>query len=159
MPLEEVVSFHLPNAIVSGILWEVSSHSDNEQTAVQVFADPQSNVVVVGYEYNSPHEGPFAVSLIVLKYNPDGTLIYKKNISGTYTYFNEGANRTSVAAEMDAAGDIYIGTAGKVDGYSKQGFIAIKVSSAGTMLWVRTMHFNNGSDFFYVTSINLKGKN
>ena len=42
--------------------WEVSSRSDIEENAVQVFTDPQNNVVVVGYEYNAPHEGPFAVS-------------------------------------------------------------------------------------------------
>ena len=84
--------------------WEVLSHSDIEENAVQVFADPQSNIVVVGYEYTSAHEGPLAVSLIVLKYDPDGTLIYKKNIDGAYTYFNEGANRTSVTSQMDAAG-------------------------------------------------------
>jgi len=138
--------------------WEVSSRSDIEENAVQVFADQQSNVVVVGYESNLSQEGPLAVSLIVLKYDPDGTLIYKKNIDGAYTYLNHGANRTNITAQMDVAGNLYIGTAGTIDGSSKQGFNAIKVSSAGTILWVRTMHFNNGSSFFYVTNMALKGR-
>lgn len=138
--------------------WQVSSKSEIDEIAVQVFADLQSNVVVVGYGYTTPEEGPFAISLVVLKYDSNGSLIYKNNIDGAYTYHSDGANRTNVTAQMDAAGNVYLGTGGTVGNNSKQGFNAIKISPNGTTLWVRTMSFNNRSTFFYVENMALKGE-
>ncbi|HYK47500.1 MAG TPA: hypothetical protein VEV83_20125, partial [Parafilimonas sp.] len=137
--------------------WQVKSTSYLGENAVRVFVDPQGNAVAVGYRYSTLHEGPFAVALIVLKYTPAGDLIYKTVIPGTYTYFNNSENRTNITAEMDGAGNIYIGTEGQVTGYPKQGFNAVKVSSAGSVVWVSTETFNIGSNFFYVSNIRLRG--
>ncbi|HRH61391.1 MAG TPA: hypothetical protein PL045_12515, partial [Chitinophagaceae bacterium] len=135
-------------------LWTTSSTSYLGETPVRSFVDPAGNAVVAAYRYSTLHEGPFAVALIVLKYTPAGNLVYKTVIPGTYTYFNNSLNRTSITAEMDGAGNIYFGTAGIVAGEPASGFNIVKVNSAGVKEWVKTESFG-GSSFYLVSKIRL----
>ncbi|MBA3648894.1 MAG: fibronectin type III domain-containing protein [Chitinophagales bacterium] len=139
--------------------WEItraSSNLSNGQNAVRVFVDPQGNPVIVGYQYSSLEEGPFAVALVVIKYDPSGNFLYETDVNGTFTFFNNSANRTKVTAQMDGSGNVYIGSGGNINGTS--GFVAVKVSSAGIVLWTKVQSFNNNSSFFYVSNIRLKDK-
>lgn len=140
-------------------LWEVSSTSGipfNDEMPVQVHIDPQGNPVVVGYRYTLSSNGANANSLIVLKYDASGNFIYKQNFNGIYSYFNNSQWWTSVTSQMDANGNLYIGTAGNVNGYPGYGFNAIKVSQVGTINWVSTKTFPS-TNFYLVNNIRLNG--
>lgn len=137
--------------------WDVSSTSNQGEIAVKALVDPQGNPVVLGFRYSSLEEGAFAVSLILLKYDANGNLLYKKSIDGTYSYPDVSGNFvTKVTAQMDGAGNVYIATGGLVNGQPDDGFNVIKVSSAGTILWIRTETFG-GTPFYLVENIRLKG--
>lgn len=140
--------------------WQVTSSTSlpfNYEFPVSIHIDPQGNAVVVGYRHTVSSEGHFANALIVLQYNTDGGLIYKKNFEGTYSYFNNSQYWTKVSSQMDAGGNLYIGTAGSVTGYPSAGFNAIKVSPSGNIVWVSTKQFSSPTLFHFVTSMRLKG--
>ncbi|MEO6166542.1 MAG: GEVED domain-containing protein [Chitinophagales bacterium] len=143
--------------------WQVHSFTTlqfNYEFPTKIFIDPQGNPIVVGYRYTSPTEGNPANSLIILKYDPNGNLIYKKNIDGDYSYFSSSQQSTyytKINSYMDAQGNIYIGTAGGVDGYPDDGFTVVKVSPAGNILWVSTKTFISPTQFHFVTNMEVKG--
>jgi hypothetical protein len=143
--------------------WQAHSFTTlqfNYEAPVKVFIDPQGNPIVVGYRYTLPTEGNPANSLIILKYDPNGNLIYKKNIDGDYSYFSNSQGSTyytKINSYMDAQGNIYIGTAGGVDGYPDAGFTVVKVSPAGNIVWVSTKTFSSPTQFHFVINMEVKG--
>ena len=86
----------------------------NYERPVQVHVDPQGNPVVIGYRHTMSSDGDNANALIVLKYDPAGSLIYKRIFPGSYSYFNNSQYWTHVSSQMDNNGNVYIGTAGLV---------------------------------------------
>ncbi len=143
--------------------WQVHSFTTlpfNYEFPTKIFIDPQGNPIVVGYRYTSPTEGNPANSLIILKYDPNGNLIYKKNIDGNFSYFSNAQQSTyytKINSHMDAQGNIYIGTAGGVTGYPGSGFTVVKVSPAGTVVWVSTKTFTSTTMFHFVRGMKVKG--
>ena len=132
----------------------------NYEYPSQVYVDPQGNPTVVGFRYTSPSEGKDANSLIVLKYDPNGNLLYKLNIDGAYSYFSNSPMSmfwTKITSQMDAEGNIYIGTAGGASGYPGSGFTVVKVTKAGSVAWVSTTTFNSATQFHFVSNVRLKG--
>ncbi|MEP7127679.1 MAG: GEVED domain-containing protein [Chitinophagales bacterium] len=142
-------------------LWQVSSSTTipfNYEYPSWIHIDPQGNPVVVGFRYTSPSEGKHANSLIVLKYDPDGNLLYKKNIDGDFSYFQNSPLSmywTKITSQMDSSGNVYIGTSGGVTGYPS-GFTVVKVSPAGSLLWVSAKTFTSATSFHFVNNIRLK---
>lgn len=143
--------------------WQAHSFTTltfNYEYPSQVYVDPQGNPIVVGFRYTSPSEAKYANSLIVLKYDPTGNLIYKVNIDGAYSYFSSSPLSmywTKITSQMDAEGNIYIGTAGGVDGYPGSGFTVVKVTPSGSLAWVSTTTFNSATQFHFVSNVRLKG--
>ncbi|MFN8143521.1 MAG: GEVED domain-containing protein [Bacteroidia bacterium] len=129
----------------------------NYETAVKVHIDPQGNPVVVGYRHTVSSDGHNANALIVLKYDPAGTLQYKQVIQGTFSYFNNSQYWTRVTSQMDATGNVYIGTAGAVSGYPGSGYNVVKVSPSGNVVRVSSKLFPSATNFHYVSQIRLYG--
>ncbi len=139
-------------------LWEVISPVNEDlrsEVPTNIFIDPEGNAVVVGYRYYLWTEwGRQILMLTVLKYAPDGTLIYKHLWPGQFSSFNNQRYRNGVFARMDAGGNVYIGTGGNVDGHPT-GFNVIKVSPAGNIVWLQTESFSG--DFFMAYDLRLLG--
>lgn len=139
-------------------LWEVTSPVNEDlrsEVPTNVFVDPDGDVVVVGYRYYLWTEwGREILMLTVLKYAPDGSLIYKHLWPGHYSSFNNQRYRNGVLARMDEWGYVYIGTGGHMDGHPA-GFNVIKVSPAGNIVWLSTESFTG--DFFMAYDLRLLG--
>lgn len=144
---------------LGGQLWEVSSPVTvplELEAPAQVFVDPQGDVVVVGFRYVLWNSwGRQLNTLLVLKYAPDGSLVYKHQFPGDYSSFDNQRYRSGVFSRMDAGGYVYIGTGGQVNGYPDTGFNAIKVSPAGSIVRVSTRLFPD--NFFQLYSLRLLG--
>lgn len=140
------------------LLWQVNSFTTlqfNYEFPSQVHVDLQGNPIVVGYRHTTSSDGHNANALIVLKYTPAGSLIYKKTIDGSFSYFNNSQYWTKVSSQVDAAGNIYIGVAGTVTGYVNSGFNVLKISPAGNIIRVSTKNFPSGTGFHFVTQLRL----
>jgi hypothetical protein len=142
------------------LLWERSFTTDtifNYETPSRVHVDSQNNVIVVGFRYTfSQENGARANALIVLKYSPQGALLWQKIITGYFSAFYQERYHNSVTSVLDASNNIYVASGGAV-GNSPQGFNTVKISPAGSIVWVRTESFN-GSTFYLVYNIRLKNQ-
>lgn len=140
------------------LLWEAISPVNEDlrsEVPTSVFVDPDGNAVVVGYRYYLWTEwGREILMLTVLKYAPDGSLIYKHLWPGHFSSFNNQRYRNGVFARMDAEGFLYIGTGGYFDGLTA-GFNAIKVTPEGNIMRVSTEPFTE--DFFMLYDLRLLG--
>ena len=129
----------------------------NYERPVQVHVDPQGNPVVIGYRHTMSSDGDNANALIVLKYDPAGSLIYKRIFPGSYSYFNNSQYWTHVSSQMDNNGNVYIGTAGLVGSSANSGYNVVKVSPAGNIVRVSTKNFPSVTNFHFVRQIRLYG--
>jgi len=70
-------------------LWEKKFTTDsifNYETPTRVHVDSAGNVIVVGYRYTfSIENGARANALIILKYSPQGNLLWSKLINGYFS--------------------------------------------------------------------------
>ncbi|HZG01689.1 MAG TPA: SBBP repeat-containing protein, partial [Chitinophagales bacterium] len=142
--------------------WEVQDTTAvefNYQFPQRVLIDPQGNALVVGYRYTLPstssNTGHIANAIVVLKYEADGDFVYKKTYTGTYSTLNAGHYWTKVSSDMDADGNLYLGTAGLVNGYPNHNFKVIKLTPAGNIVWVASHAY--ATFFYYVNNIRLHG--
>lgn len=141
------------------VQWEVNYATPllfNYLYPSRVHADSLGNAIVVGYRYTSPTEGRNANALVILKYSPDGVLLWEKIIEGTFSHWNNSSFRTNVSSVMDEAGNVFVGTAGNVSGYPETGFNAIKITPSGTTAWVSTKNIS-GFPYHFVSNIRLNG--
>jgi len=129
-------------------LWERSSASDihsNYEKSIWVNTDAQNNVYVTGYRYTISTQAPFEFpnAVIVLKYDPDGNLLWKFILPGSYGLtVGLSSSPLKFRSEIDANGNLYVGTSGIIEGNSTTGFILVKLNPQGNMMWNRTHHFS-----------------
>ncbi|HRH47655.1 MAG TPA: GEVED domain-containing protein [Panacibacter sp.] len=134
--------------------WERSSSSDihsNYEKGLWVNTDAQNNVYVTGYRYTISSQPPyeFPNAIIVLKYDPDGNLLWKFILPGSfgltiaYSY-----SPLKFRSEIDANGNLYVGTSGIITGNSVAGFVLVKINQQGNMVWNRTHNFSTQHGFF-----------
>ncbi|CAN5455653.1 hypothetical protein BH10BAC3_BH10BAC3_24590 [soil metagenome] len=109
-------------------------------------ADASNNVYVVGYQYAFSSGSDYPNAIVVLKYNTDGVLLWKQVIPGVFSREMRG--------EIDAAGNLYAGAAGNYPGATSTGFVLVKVSPAGTLLFKNVQSFGSAAGF---SSMRLNG--
>jgi hypothetical protein len=134
-------------------LWEKTSLSgvqSNYEKSVWVNTDNSKNIFVVGYRYtfSSSNGREYPSALVVLKYDPSGTLLWKKNI--TLSVFVNNVVSFNLRSEVDNSGNLYIGTVAT----TPSGFVLIKLNSSGTILFTKNNNLNGVSSF---RSMRLKG--
>lgn len=130
--------------------WELVSTSgvaSNYEKPVWINADSNNNVFVVGYRYtvgsfNYPN------AIVVLKYSPSGTLLWKNTISmsilvNSFISFN-------LRSEVDNNGNLYIGTVAA----SPSGFVLLKLDPGGNTIFTNSNNLNGVTMF---RSMRLKG--
>jgi len=139
--------------------WERSSSSDihsNYEKGIWVNTDAQNNVYVTGYRYTISTQPPyeFPNAIIVLKYDPDGNLLWKFILPGSFG-LTAGLSGSPLKfrSEIDANGNVYVGTSGTITGNATAGFILVKINPQGNMVWNRTHNFSAQHGF---TSMRLK---
>lgn len=119
-------------------IWETESVSgvqSNYEQPSWITVDGSDNVVVLGFRYTFSSGSIFPNALVVLKYAPDGTLLFKTTIPGVYGQLNKCA--------VDADQNILIGASGIVTGQPQAGFILIKLDANGNTVFVSTHNFGN----------------
>ncbi|HRH77124.1 MAG TPA: hypothetical protein PK129_07230 [Cellvibrionaceae bacterium] len=124
--------------------WERSSSSGiqgNYETSTWVNTDAQNNVYVTGYRYAYSTQPPnhFPNAIIVLKYDAAGNLQWKFILEGSFGItipYSYSALR--FRSELDANGNLYVGTSGNITGSVTGGFVLVKLNPQGTMVWNRT---------------------
>ncbi|MCY7408854.1 MAG: GEVED domain-containing protein, partial [Chitinophagales bacterium] len=127
---------------LGNFLWEQESISgipSNQEQSSWVGVDASNNVLVVGYRYTYSSSSGFQYpnSIVILKYSPTGTLLFKKNIDGVFSVL------LNHQCAIDASGNIIIGAAGQVTGQAQAGFIVIKVDGNGSTIFTSTHNFGS----------------
>ncbi|MBP6428342.1 MAG: T9SS type A sorting domain-containing protein [Bacteroidia bacterium] len=138
-------------------IWRATSVSQiplNYEYPSKVFLDPQSNPVVIGFRYQHSSSGRISNSLIILKYDQNGNLIYKKNIDGNYSPHNNSTYWTKLTGQMDADGYLYLATGGNVDN-NPIGMNIIKIDPAGNIVRISTNTFPSSTNFHFISNIFL----
>ena len=111
--------------------WEAVSTSgvaSNYEKPVWINADSNNNILVVGYRYVNSGVLQYPNALVILKYNPAGTLLWKNTIA--MTFFVNTFISFNLRSEVDANGNLYIGTVAS----SPSGFVLVKLAPDGTTL-------------------------
>ncbi len=139
--------------------------STGEDVATGVCTDASGNVYVTGYYGDSITLGGFVLHAtsrdgFIVKYNPAGAALWAKRITNAST-------QAGYAIDCDNAGNIYVagdysGSASldtfnlTSNGGSQDIFIA-KLTSSGTVTWLKTMGSNASND--HVNGIAVDGSN
>ena len=108
------------------LLWEQADASGvpgKYQKARWVNTDNHNNIYVTGYRY-SGISNEYTDTIVVLKYNESGNLLWKKNIGHIFP------SALPMRSEMDSNGNLYIGTVG-----ISPGFQLIKLDSDGNIIF------------------------
>ena len=130
-----------------GVLqWQAVSASgipSNYEKPLWVTTDNNNNIFVAGYRYagtSSP------IAIIILKYSPDGTQVWKKVVSPVNAL--AGMN---LRCEVDNNGNLYVGACGVG---VLPGFALIKLDTDGTILFTQNSDANAPR---YFSSMRVKG--
>jgi len=99
-----------------------------------IATDNANNIITLGYQYYGTSDGQPG-TLVILKYAPDGTLLFRKTIGG--------AGGVSLRCELDPTGNIYIGVAETITGQPDFGFNLIKLDPNGNILYISTHNFGS----------------
>jgi hypothetical protein len=134
-------------------LWERISSSGingNYEKPASVNFDNNKNVYVVGYRYSWSSSWEYPNAVVVLKYTPEGTLLWKQIIDLSYIVGSSTGKRFNLESDLDKNGNLYIGTAGT----SPAGYVLIKLNSNGTVLVNTSVNLGTIHGF---SSMRLKG--
>lgn len=118
------------------LLWTRTYDAGKDDRAFDVGLDSFDNIFIIGT--TSVASTFSADNITLLKYSPDGTLLWKRDIAGSFDYFGSGIHRLAV----DKSGDVYI-TGNSFNGRNFDLQVA-KFDSNGNQLW--TAVFNGSSD-------------
>ena len=132
-----------------GVLqWEAISASGiagNYEKPLWVTTDNNNNVFVAGYRYAGA-SSPTAVAIIILKYDADGTQLWKQVVSPV-NYLTG----MSLRCELDNSGNLYVGACGVG---ALPGFALIKFDTNGNILFTQHSDANAPA---YFESMRVKG--
>lgn len=134
-------------------LWEEISSSgipNLYEKPASVITDKNKNIYVVGYRYSWGSSWEYPNAVVVLKYTPEGTLLWKQNIDLSYVVGSSTGKRFNLESDLDKNGNLYIGTAGT----SPAGYVLIKLNSSGTVLVNTSVNLGTIHGF---ASMRLKG--
>ncbi|RXR33552.1 T9SS type A sorting domain-containing protein [Flavobacterium piscinae] len=128
------------------LIWKDSVSTtlpNNSHRATWTGTDSNNNIIVVGYQFtlSLQNENPNAIK--VLKYSPTGELLYNVSIPGTFNSGDIMGIRKRNLGAIDELDNLYIGTAGITNTLSQAGFVLLKLSSGGELLWERVKSFGN----------------
>ena len=85
-------------------LWEWISSSGingNYEKPSSVNCDNNKNVYVVGYRYSWSSSWEYPNAVVVLKYTPEGTLLWKQNIDLSYVVGSSTGKRFNLESDLD----------------------------------------------------------
>ncbi|MBK5286316.1 MAG: T9SS type A sorting domain-containing protein [Bacteroidia bacterium] len=118
-------------------LWEKEDTSgifNYRERPTWIATDNADNIITLGYRYyGTSDQQPTAI--VVLKYAPNGTLLFKDTISGVFG--------TQLRCELDPLGNIYIGVAATITGQPDYGFNLIKLDPNGNILFIAIHNFGS----------------
>lgn len=128
------------------LIWKDSISTNlpnNSHRATWTGTDSSNNIIVVGYQFtlSLQNENPNAIK--VLKYSPSGELLYNLTIPGTFNSGDIMGIRKRNIGIIDEFDNLYIGTAGITNTLSQAGFVLLKLSSNGELIWERVKNFGN----------------
>ncbi len=121
--------------LAGNLIWEQANSTSiagKYQKSVWVNVDSEDNIIVVGKRYSITSVFEYPDAVVVLKYNPQGLLLWKQEIPvsvlvGTqHPVFN-------LRSETDQSGNIYIGCVAA----EPSGFILIKINPDGNIRYVQ----------------------
>ncbi len=124
--------------------WEAVSTSgvaSNYEKPVWINADSNNNILVIGYRYVNSGVLQYPNALVILKYSPTGTLLWKQTIA--MTFFVNTFISFNLRSEVDANGNLYIGTVAS----SPSGFVLVKLAPDGTTLFTSNNNLNGVTMF------------
>lgn len=136
------------------LIWAKTSSSGiagNYEKPRWVNCDQSKNVYVVGYRYSWSSSWEYPNAVIVIKYSPNGALLWKQTIGLSYIVGSSTGYAFNLESELDDNGNLFIGTAGT----SPAGMILIKMNPSGTVLFNNTINF--GVWFHKFSSMRIKG--
>ena len=127
------------------LLWEKISTSDvrkNYEKPIWTSIDKDNNAIVVGYRYTIGSGRDYPNAIVILKYHPSGSLLWKKNIAVS-VLVGSSIPVFNLRSDVDNLGNIYIATAAA----SPSGFVLIKLNSSGVVVFTRNSTVNSPSGF------------
>ena len=127
------------------LLWEKISSSGtpkNYEKPVWTSIDKDNNAIVVGYRYTIGSGRDYPNAIVVLKYHPSGSLLWKKNIAVS-VLVGSSIPVFNLRSEVDNLGNIYIGTAAA----APSGFVLCKLNSSGVTVFTRNSTVNSPNGF------------
>ena len=113
--------------VLGNLLWEqtdMSGVAGTYEKAAWVNVDSGNNIYVCGYRYSGT-SNMYPDTIIALKYDPAGNLLWKRQFPDSYL------GGLPMRSELDASGNFYIGTMNT----SPPGFNLYKLDPAGTLLF------------------------
>ncbi|MEZ5013586.1 MAG: GEVED domain-containing protein [Chitinophagales bacterium] len=119
-------------------LWEMESTSgvaSNYEKPKWILTDAADNIITIGYRYTISGGSEYPNAIVILKYTPDGTLLYKRTIPGVVQSTLRGA--------LDPAGYLYIAAAGLITGEPQAGFNLLKLDTDGNTVFISTHNFGS----------------
>jgi len=119
-----------------GVLqWEkisTAGTAGNYGKPVWTSIDKNNNAIVTGFRYSIGGGRIYPNAIVVLKYNPSGFLLWKKNITLSVLVSNS-VGAFNLRSDVDNFGNIYIGTSAA----SPSGFVLYKLNSSGILVFTK----------------------
>ena len=139
--------------------------STGDDAATGVCTDVSGNVYMTGYYGDSITLGSFVLHAtsrdgFIVKYNSSGTALWAKRITGAGTeagYAIKCDNAGNVYVAGDYAGSASLDTFNLSSNGGSQDIFIAKLTSAGTVSWLKTMGSNASND--HVNGIAVDGSN
>lgn len=120
----------------------------NNDYGVNVAADNTGNVYVAGISYGGPGLG---LDIMVLKYNPSGTLIWDYRYTGP-----DGLDDEAFRLVLDASANVYV--CGTSTGSSTQkDFVVLKLNTSGVTQWTKRYSHSNYDDYLIDLAVDASG--
>jgi hypothetical protein len=122
--------------------WVAQYGNYRYEYAYDTCVDPQGNVITVGYG----DVGYYSYDCIVLKYDPDGNLLWARNWNSPYRNSEYG-----YAVVTDPAGNIYVAGNTYTSYYAtREDFFILKYSPNGALQWARLYDYGR-RDYEYMS--------
>ncbi len=107
-------------------VFDFNGQNNRDDAVNDVIADESGNVYAAGYTYGSANPNG---TILTLKYNSGGTLVWSRAYSDTNLY---SANANAIA--LDNSGNIYVTGWRSLQNHYRD-IVILKYNSAGTLLW------------------------
>jgi hypothetical protein len=137
--------------ITGTLLWEIDDASGTSglyEKANWINSDADNNILVVGNIYSQTSSTDYPTDIIVLKYSPSGTLLWKTVIP--ISVLINSTTGFNCRSAIDASGNLYIGTA------ITAGATLYKLDTNGDLVFTNSSTINAPKNFSSMRIINDK---